>query len=619
MDLNFGDLFTIPSIAPAPAPAPDSSEPTGPSSEPSAAVPVPSPAQRTNPNISVKRRRLDWEGSAGPSPQAYPSTQPPPAQSSSASRRSQRLSRSPTNRDPYDLENAPVLANEDEATPKPTPPSRTATKRDPGSRSAAPRSAAQNSPTHTSPLTEVQLSEEVGESPADQPGSGQRQRVRASKAVTSSALLQSALRADDNYGDERLLQYSSPLSRKSRKSVAETAAPRTSTLTGLRRSARLSSNSDEEVNELSSDMLASLEEVSAVNAAEAEKPAGYELLEIEESITNQAGPDEAAEAEAAEDIDAREAARPLGRKRQRRNLPEVSPDVSPESASEEVTEEPSAKHPRKPPPPKLNEGGPTDQKQPKAPRAKPSKPAPARARRAKTGGAGGPPVPVKIQRFTKPRHLDEDDADADDILHTELPFANRSGVNAVDVLAQMCEEIIDASIQSLKEAFSDAQDAAMRKELLTKKRALEAFREELRTRLLEHTIALDTLFALKRRVREAQKEKLKLRERIIQIRAEREQVALRMDAIRIKHDADSKEALHNISASSAMHDIDLAIEQGRAAPELSPKDGKTADLANLELLISRITEQACSAGPSGGVLKQITSFNAFLERVAAAI
>lgn len=285
----------------------------------------------------------------------------------------------------------------------------------------------------------------------------------------------------------------------------------------------MSSNSDDEVNELSSDMPAPVEEV-------------------EESIIDQAGPDEAAEAEAAVDIDARNAARPLGRKRQQRSLPEVSP----ESASEEVTEEPNAKRPRKPPPPKPNKGRPANQKKPKAPRAKPSKPAPARGRRAKTGGAGGPPVPVKIQRFTKPRHLDEDDADADDILNTELPFANRSGVNAVDVLAQMCEEIIDASIHSLKEAFSDAQDAAMRKELLAKKRALEAFREELRTRLLEHTIALDTLYALKRRVREAQKEKLKLRERIIQIRAEREQVALRMDAIRVKHDEDSKKALVQI-------------------------------------------------------------------------
>ncbi|KAF3764468.1 hypothetical protein M406DRAFT_356560 [Cryphonectria parasitica EP155] len=69
-----------------------------------------------------------------------------------------------------------------------------------------------------------------------------------------------------------------------------------------------------------------------------------------------------------------------------------------------------------------------------------------------------------------------------------------------------------------------------------------------------------------------------------------------------------------------MHDIDLAIEQGRAAPELSVKDQKTADLANLELLISRVTEQACDSGPGGGgVLKQIKGFNAFLERTVAVL
>lgn len=68
-----------------------------------------------------------------------------------------------------------------------------------------------------------------------------------------------------------------------------------------------------------------------------------------------------------------------------------------------------------------------------------------------------------------------------------------------------------------------------------------------------------------------------------------------------------------------MHDVDLAIGQGRAAPDLSAKDQKTAELANLELLIDRVTEQACSGGPAGGNLRYIKSFNAFLERTAAAL
>lgn len=68
-----------------------------------------------------------------------------------------------------------------------------------------------------------------------------------------------------------------------------------------------------------------------------------------------------------------------------------------------------------------------------------------------------------------------------------------------------------------------------------------------------------------------------------------------------------------------MHNVDLAIEQGRAAPELSAKEQKTAGLANLELLISRVAELACSNDPGGGALKQIKSFNAFLERAVAVL
>lgn len=139
-------------------------------------------------------------------------------------------------------------------------------------------------------------------------------------------------------------------------------------------------------------------------------------------------------------------------------------------------------------------------------------------------------------------------------------------------------------------------------------------------------------------MRAAQKEKLALREEILRVRAERDQVALRMDAVRIRHEAESKEALvcynttltssssydqlltfhpqRHISLSTAMHDIDLVVEKALAAEELSAAEQKEAELANLELLISRISDQACSKSDSGGALKQIKEFNAFLERAA---
>lgn len=68
-----------------------------------------------------------------------------------------------------------------------------------------------------------------------------------------------------------------------------------------------------------------------------------------------------------------------------------------------------------------------------------------------------------------------------------------------------------------------------------------------------------------------------------------------------------------------MHDIDLAVEKGQAAPELSAAEQRQADLANLELLVSQVADQASSKSDGGGTLRQIKEFNAFLERTAAVL
>jgi len=75
----------------------------------------------------------------------------------------------------------------------------------------------------------------------------------------------------------------------------------------------------------------------------------------------------------------------------------------------------------------------------------------------------------------------------------------------------------------------------------------------------------------------------------------------------------------HISLSSAMHDIDLVVEKGQVATELSATEQKQADLANLELLVSRIADQVGPKSDGGGTLKQIKEFNAFLERTAGVL
>jgi len=532
---DFGDLFTIPINAPntepqpEPEPGPTRSGPAAASSDPAASSPVPSTTQHVSPNTSAKRIRLDARGTAAPVSQSHSPVQLQ-RQSGSATRRSQRLSQSPANNDTYDLASAPAQADEHGSLPKSTPPSRTSASRASASTSAALLSAARRS----SPLSILQHAEEIGESPADQPGSGQRRRVRPIQAVTSSALLQSALRADDYDTLKGMMPSSSPLTRKSRRSIAATTVSAPSARPSLRRSSRLSGSSDDGVREPSWDALAPVEDTDPSRAptGHLSSEAEAEPVEVAESVVDQTAAADHLEAEETQAVDDAEAARHLGRKRRRGSKAFTSSGL--------VSDESGAKRPRAVPPPKPNERPPARQKQPRAPRARPNKQKSARTRTSRD--ATEQPISVKIQRFTRPRRLDEDDPEAEDILNTEIPFANRGGVNAVDVLAQICEELINSSLHKLQDTFDNAQDAATKRELRVKLRALEAFQEELRTRFLEQTIALDALYALKKRAREAQRSKLQLRERIIQIRAEREQVALRMDAVRMKHEEDGKEA-----------------------------------------------------------------------------
>ncbi|KAL1849627.1 hypothetical protein VTK73DRAFT_9843 [Phialemonium thermophilum] len=377
------------------------------------------------------------------------------------------------------------------------------------------------------------------------------------------------------------------------------------------------------------------------------------------------------ESEEAEEIDEQEAARRLARKRPRRSLrDEASPELDSRVAEDEptgrkrrkkdVVKSPAA---QKQPQPRQRKGTAathggnapavtTKRRSTKAPTGQTATRGKRKAREADElqddaggdddGGGRDGSVAVTVQRFTKrvlydttgaaaAAAADGDDNSGADVLAADIPFAKRGGPNAVDVLAQACEDLLEGFLGNLQErARSARRDAAeageagdavgkKRREIRVMMRALEEFREELRTRLLEHTIALDTVHALGKRIRATQKEKLSLREDILRIRAEREQVALRMDALRIKHEEDREKALQNNRISSAMHDVDLAVERGVAAPPLPAAEARTAELPNLELLIRSVADQACSRSDGGGLLKQVKDFNAFLERAAAAL
>lgn len=349
------------------------------------------------------------------------------------------------------------------------------------------------------------VAEEITESPAGAPGSGHRRRVRVSNAATQSAKLQRAV-MNDEAGLTGEIASSSPLARKTRKSAATPSAlsarsgrttvpsalaravvdaddltpvarpPRRSNSTAGSGSARSSlsagrlsilSAAADEPDELSSPVPL----VESRRRAQSKKTArGKEPIPVADVL-------EEVENEEAEEIDVEEAARRIGRKRPRPSPPR---EESPELDSRIVEAERPTKKRRQ----KRVQESPAKQSQPKPQKSKKGEKGEVTQSKRRQSG-NGENIPISVQRYTKRQHYNEDDSDAD-ILNSEIPFANSSGVNVVDVLSQMCDEVIESNLATLHAAAVNAQDSATKKEYRTKLRALEAFQEELRTKLLEH-------------------------------------------------------------------------------------------------------------------------------------
>ena len=70
--------------------------------------------------------------------------------------------------------------------------------------------------------------------------------------------------------------------------------------------------------------------------------------------------------------------------------------------------------------------------------------------------------------------------------------------------------------------------------------------------------------------------------------------------------------------NTAVHDIELAVERGKEKNPHDPTRGPV-EMAGVELLLKRIAGQISNKSASGGMLKQVKNFNAFLERAALAL
>jgi hypothetical protein len=314
----------------------------------------------------------------------------------------------------------------------------------------------------SAPTTEV-----VTESPENAPGSGHRLRVSLDEATLQSLQLQARLQ--DSSID------SSPAERRKRKLGEATTRH---LISSAKRSSRhqTSHDDDGELDELSPNQ-------SRGRGRKPKQMVGEEPVDVEvgEEVA-QVSPEEA------EDISDDEAAAILKKSRGRgrsKNRAAKSPDLDePNSLSSEVAKKKRGKARKIARPAQQRQSKvttQTDQKTVSKTSKKATKSSKVRA---------GSPIPITVHRFTKRPLHDDEDSDAD-ILNSEIPFIKRGGVNAIDVLRQVCHEIIVSGLDTLADGGRSCNDPALKREYKTKWSAVEAFGRELQNRLSDHvTISL---------------------------------------------------------------------------------------------------------------------------------
>ncbi len=199
-------------------------------------------------------------------------------------------------------------------------------------------------------------------------------------------------------------------------------------------------------------------------------------------------------------------------------------------------------------------------------------------------------------------HEEEVEEQSDDERDSAVTLGtDRGRPNAVDVLAQICRETIANMIERITATDQPSGRAALK----NKRSALEAFGHDLDDELFEMSEAVENRIDLEARVRKSKREKAALQAEWIEIRKERERIALRCDAVRRNNWENEAEARQKWQLSEAARRAELEWDQ--AGP---------VEHEGTEYLLRGVTDELSSASAHGGLLEKIKSFNAHLESMA---
>ncbi|EER40064.1 AT hook domain-containing protein [Histoplasma capsulatum H143] len=233
----------------------------------------------------------------------------------------------------------------------------------------------------------------------------------------------------------------------------------------------------------------------------------------------------------------------------------------------------------------------------------------------------GGTVPVIVHRFANLSALrnvtGDDEGTPSETAQPDDPFGHhkypsRNGVNPADVLGQICRETLEKTISKLAEGIEQESNSARRVEWTRKRKTVELFGVELEQRLFDMSELLDSNFVLSTRLKGGKRDMAFLRNRLVELRKEREDAALRIDEVRRKYTEDEHVKTEHDNLNNSLHDLQLAIDRGRKVDD----EPVPHPVIGLEFLLRTVAHDVSSTAPGshGGILHHVKSFNNELER-----
>jgi hypothetical protein len=221
-------------------------------------------------------------------------------------------------------------------------------------------------------------------------------------------------------------------------------------------------------------------------------------------------------------------------------------------------------------------------------------PAPSRHRSTSSEPRSGYPITTHrlVNTSALPTISEElEGASGDELDHLTK---TRAAPNAVDVLAQICRESVATALTA---TLTTSQGGSLK----LRTAALESFGHELEARLFDMSAAVENRLTLEARVRSSKREKNAVQGRWMELRREREEVALRTDAVRRRHTEGEERGRESWGVSEACFGVGAVGERERGT------EGE-----GLEGLMGSVG-RVVSGGEGGGALQRVREFKARME------